>query len=74
MLPLYARLTNEQQQAIFSSRPRRKIVVATNVAESSLTVPGIDRLMKFAAAARCGLANCLPYVPPILWSSPITSF
>ena len=41
ILPLYARLTNEQQQAIFSDRPRRKIVVATNVAESSLTVPGI---------------------------------
>ncbi len=41
VLPLYARLTNEQQQAIFASRPRRKIVVSTNVAESSLTVPGI---------------------------------
>lgn len=41
VLPLYARLTNEQQQAIFSQRARRKIVVATNVAESSLTVPGI---------------------------------
>ena len=41
VLPLYARLTNEEQQAIFSARPRRKIVVATNVAESSLTVPGI---------------------------------
>ena len=41
ILPLYARLTNEQQQAIFRDSPRRKIVVATNVAESSLTVPGI---------------------------------
>ncbi|MEM6507386.1 MAG: helicase-related protein, partial [Planctomycetota bacterium] len=41
ILPLYARLTNEQQQAIFSKHQRRKIVVATNVAESSLTVPGI---------------------------------
>jgi ATP-dependent helicase HrpA len=41
VLPLYARLTNEQQNAIFSSRSRRKIVVSTNVAESSLTVPGI---------------------------------
>jgi len=41
ILPLYARLTNEQQQAIFASRSRRKIVVSTNVAESSLTVPGI---------------------------------
>ncbi|MEM9346872.1 MAG: ATP-dependent RNA helicase HrpA [Planctomycetota bacterium] len=40
-LPLYARLTNAQQQAIFAKSSRRKIVVATNVAESSLTVPGI---------------------------------
>ena len=41
VLPLYARLTNAQQQAIFEKSSRRKIVVATNVAESSLTVPGI---------------------------------
>jgi len=41
VLPLYARLTNEEQQAIFAPHARRKIVVATNVAESSLTVPGI---------------------------------
>eukprot|EP00752_Nemacystus_decipiens_P014106 g12542.t1 len=41
VLPLYARLTNAQQQAIFEKSGRRKIVVSTNVAESSLTVPGI---------------------------------
>ncbi|MBX2852891.1 MAG: ATP-dependent RNA helicase HrpA [Phycisphaeraceae bacterium] len=41
VLPLYARLTNAQQQAIFAKSSKRKIVVATNVAESSLTVPGI---------------------------------
>ena len=41
VLPLYARLTNAQQQAIFEKSAKRKIVVATNVAESSLTVPGI---------------------------------
>ncbi|MEO0475195.1 MAG: ATP-dependent RNA helicase HrpA [Planctomycetota bacterium] len=41
VLPLYARLTNAQQQAIFEKSSKRKIVVATNVAESSLTVPGI---------------------------------
>lgn len=41
ILPLYARLTNKEQQAIFTDRSRRKIVVSTNVAESSLTVPGI---------------------------------
>ncbi len=41
MLPLYARLTPAEQQKIFQPRPGRKIVLATNVAETSLTVPGI---------------------------------
>lgn len=41
VLPLYARLPSEEQQKIFGKLPNRKIVVATNVAESSLTVPGI---------------------------------
>lgn len=41
ILPLYARLTPTEQQKIFAARPARKIVLATNVAETSLTVPGI---------------------------------
>lgn len=41
ILPLYARLTPAEQQKIFAPRPARKIVLATNVAETSLTVPGI---------------------------------
>ena len=41
VLPLYARLTPGEQQKIFSPMPGRKIVLATNVAETSLTVPGI---------------------------------
>ncbi|MFC3609278.1 ATP-dependent RNA helicase HrpA [Stutzerimonas tarimensis] len=41
VLPLYARLTPGEQQKIFQPRPARKIVLATNVAETSLTVPGI---------------------------------
>ena len=41
ILPLYARLPSEEQQKIFGKIPHRKIVIATNVAESSLTVPGI---------------------------------
>lgn len=41
VLPLYARLPAEEQQKIFGKIPNRKIVVATNVAESSLTVPGV---------------------------------
>ncbi len=41
VLPLYARLTPAEQQKIFRPAGGRKIVLATNVAETSLTVPGI---------------------------------
>jgi ATP-dependent helicase HrpA len=41
IVPLYARLSNEQQNLAFAPSRLRKIVLATNVAESSITVPGI---------------------------------
>lgn len=41
VLPLYARLSNSEQNKVFSSHTGRRIVLATNVAETSLTVPGI---------------------------------
>jgi ATP-dependent helicase HrpA len=41
VLPLYARLSASQQQAVFKPHRGRRIVLATNVAETSLTVPGI---------------------------------
>lgn len=46
VLPLYARLSTAEQNRIFQPRRspaqgRRRIVIATNVAESSLTVPGV---------------------------------
>ncbi len=41
VLPLFARLSIEDQQKIFRSHSSRRIVLATNVAETSLTVPGI---------------------------------
>ena len=41
ILPLYARLSFEEQERIFRPGTRRRIVLATNVAETSLTVPGI---------------------------------
>ncbi|MCG8292147.1 ATP-dependent RNA helicase HrpA [Pseudomonas entomophila] len=41
ILPLYARLTPAEQQKIFQSHSGRRVVLATNVAETSLTVPGI---------------------------------
>ncbi len=41
ILPLYSRLAAADQQRIFSGSNGRRIVLATNVAETSLTVPGI---------------------------------
>jgi len=41
ILPLYARLTPAEQQKIFLPMKGRKVVLATNVAETSITVPGI---------------------------------
>ncbi|MFB3107613.1 MAG: helicase-related protein, partial [Pseudomonadales bacterium] len=41
ILPLYARLSNADQQRVFKPGKKRRIVLATNVAETSLTVPNI---------------------------------
>ncbi|WP_294906636.1 ATP-dependent RNA helicase HrpA [Tatumella sp. UBA2305] len=41
ILPLYARLSNSEQNRVFQPHAGRRIVLATNVAETSLTVPGI---------------------------------
>jgi len=41
VLPLYARLSTAEQQRVFQDHPGRRIVLATNVAETSITVPGI---------------------------------
>ncbi|HYI57362.1 MAG TPA: ATP-dependent RNA helicase HrpA [Microlunatus sp.] len=41
VLPLYARLSAAEQHRVFTSHAGRRIVLATNVAETSLTVPGI---------------------------------
>src|SRR6266496_2087518 len=41
ILPLYARLSVAEQHRVFARHPGRRIVLATNVAETSLTVPGI---------------------------------
>lgn len=42
VIPLYSRLSNAEQQKVFKSSPHRRVVLATNVAETSLTIPGIQ--------------------------------
>jgi ATP-dependent helicase HrpA len=41
VLPLYARLATGEQQRVFQNHSGRRIVLATNVAETSITLPGI---------------------------------
>ena len=41
VLPLYARLSAPEQQRVFAPHARRRVVLATNVAETSLTIPGV---------------------------------
>ena len=42
VVPLFARLSQQEQDRIFESHSARRVVLATNVAETSLTVPGIQ--------------------------------
>ena len=51
VLPLYARLSAAEQHRVFAPHPGRRIVLATNVAETSLTVPGV-RYVVDAGTAR----------------------
>lgn len=51
VLPLYARLSASEQHRIFQPHTGRRIVLSTNVAETSLTVPGV-RYVVDAGAAR----------------------
>ncbi len=41
IVPLYGRLSADEQHRVFASHERRRVVLSTNVAETSLTVPGI---------------------------------
>lgn len=42
VIPLFSRLSNAEQQKVFKSHTHRRIILATNVAETSLTIPGIQ--------------------------------
>lgn len=57
ILPLFARLSIEDQQKVFRPSGGRRIVLATNVAETSLTVPGIKYVID------TGLARVNRYSP-----------
>ena len=50
VLPLYARLSAAEQERVFEPTNARRIVLATNVAETSLTVPGIRYVIDIGLA------------------------
>ncbi|MFO7582432.1 ATP-dependent RNA helicase HrpA [Guyparkeria sp.] len=50
ILPLYARLSAADQQRVFAPHAGRRIVLSTNVAETSLTVPGIHYVIDSGVA------------------------
>jgi ATP-dependent helicase HrpA len=50
ILPLYARLSNKDQQRVFHPGKLRRIILATNVAETSLTVPNIGYVIDTGTA------------------------
>jgi len=57
ILPLFARLSAGEQHRVFAGTAARKIVVATNVAETSITIPGIKYVVD------TGMARISRYVP-----------
>ncbi len=57
ILPLFARLAGSAQQRVFNPSDGQKIIVATNIAETSLTIPGITCVID------TGLARIVEYNP-----------
>ncbi|MDR1280047.1 MAG: ATP-dependent RNA helicase HrpA [Opitutaceae bacterium] len=57
VVPLFGRLSTADQQRVFAPSQRRKIIVATNIAETSLTIPGIRFVID------TGLARVSRYSP-----------
>ena len=68
VLPLFARLSAAEQTRVFAGVAGRKIIVATNVAETSITIPGIKyvidtglaRISRYSPRSR---TTALPVVP-----------
>jgi len=73
ILPLYARLGAAEQNRVFSPSRHRRIILATNVAETSLTVPGIHYvidtgMVRISRYSYCSKIQRLP-IEPISQSS-----
>ena len=68
VLPLYGSLPKEEQDRVFACGPRRKVILATSIAETSVTIPGITcvidsglmRRSRFSAATGMSALVTLP--------------
>ncbi|MCK5193709.1 MAG: ATP-dependent RNA helicase HrpA, partial [Desulfobulbaceae bacterium] len=68
ILPLFARLTGSEQSRVFSNVSGKKIIIATNIAETSITIPGIKYVID------TGLARISRYTPKSRTTSlPVTA-
>ena len=65
ILPLYARLSAAEQNRVFAPGKQQRIVLATNVAETSLTVPGIKAVIDsgLARISRYSIRNKVQRLP-----------
>jgi len=65
VIPLYARLSPAEQARVFAPSGRRRVVLATNVAETSLTVPGIHYVIDpgFARISRYSARSKIQRLP-----------
>ena len=65
LIPLYGRLSKEEQERVFEETPKgkKKVVVSTNIAETSVTIPGITSVID------SGLAKMNFYSPRTFTSS-----
>ena len=59
VLPLYGSMRIEEQSQAIQVGPRRRIIVATNIAETSLTIPGVQTVID------SGLARVLRFAPDV---------
>ena len=66
VLPLYGALPKESQDAVFAPSSRRKVILATSIAETSVTIPGISCVVD------CGLMRVPRFSPSTGMSGLVT--
>mgnify|MGYP002621079614 CR=1 FL=1 len=61
-LPLHGSLSLDEQSRVFTPGPRRRVILATNVAETSLTVPGVSAVIDSGLVRRTRYHNGRGYL------------